>query len=151
MSGTYRFTLKDEARESAVKEGYSSEIDRDIGRMQRESEANYNEIAHRIVDISNEQLSKQNKDKQSIRKFFMPFFSVFISVQFISLIIMLFLRGFETFYIPDELFTAYIVSVFVETLGIVAVMVKFAFDTKQEVEILSTLNSIIEHFQKFKR
>ena len=82
----------------------------------------------------------------------MPFFSIFISVQFIALIVMLFLRGFiQAFDISDTLFTAYIVSVFVETLGIVAVMVKFAFDTKQEVEILSTLNGVIEHFQKFKR
>lgn len=45
----------------------------------------------------------------------------------------------------------YIVSAFVETLGVVAVMVRFAFDTKQEVEILSTLNGIVEHFQKYKR
>lgn len=151
MDETYKFTLKDATKESAVEEGYSSGIDRDIGKLQQESEASYNEIAHLIVNISNKQLIKQNNDKNGIRRFFMPFFSTFISLQFITLIVMLFMRGFGKLYIPDSLFTAYIVSVFVETLGVIAVMVRFAFDTKQEVEILSTLNGIIEHFQKFKR
>lgn len=56
-----------------------------------------------------------------------------------------------SFSISDDLIKTYIVSAFVETLGVVAVMVRFAFDTKQEVEILSTLNGIVEHFQKYKR
>lgn len=120
--------------------------------IQRASEQSYNEIVNNVVSISKEQLDRQNINKQNIRKFFIKFFAVFISLQFLALIILLALRGaIDSFDISDTLFTSYIVSVFVETLGVVAVMVKFAFDSKQEVQILSTLNKVVEHFQKYRK
>ena len=122
------------------------------GDIAKESENRYISLVSKIVDITKEQLDCQRSNKQSFRRYFGRFFGVFLAVQYVALLtIMIINAACSSFSISDDLIKVYIVSVFVETLGIVAVMVKFAFDTKQEVEILSTLNGIVEHFQKYKR
>lgn len=127
----------------------SGRLDGDIA---KDSENRYISLVSKIVDISKEQLDCQRNNKQSFRKFFGWFFGIFLSVQYIALIVIMIKNATCTsFSISDDLIKTYIVSAFVETLGVVAVMVRFAFDTKQEVEILSTLNGIVEHFQKYKR
>lgn len=127
----------------------SNEMD---GEIERDSERSYSEVVSKVVEISNEQLDRQDANKQSIRKIFTRFFTVFIILQFVVLSALLMFRGFvPSFDVSDELVTTYIVSVFVETLGVVASMVVFAFDTKQEVKILETLNRVVENFQKYKK
>jgi len=42
-------------------------------------------------------------------------------------------------------------SVFVETLGAIIVMVKYAFKTDEEVEIIKILNAVVKNYQKYKR
>lgn len=132
-----------------VRAADSDSLDRKIA---ADSERKYISLVDKIVDISKEQLGYQHSDKQAFRKVFGKFFSIFLSVQYIALLVIMIINAAcPGFTISDNLIKAYIVSVFVETLGVVVVMVRFAFDTKQEVEILSTLNSIVEHFQKYKQ
>lgn len=112
----------------------------------------YNEIVGNVVHLSGKQLDKQHEGKEKFRNFFKIFFSIFISAQVVVLVVLLFFRGLcATFYVSDTLMTSYIVPVFVETLGVVAVMVRFAFDTTQEIQILSTLNGVIQRFPKYKK
>lgn len=148
MESEKTFTL-DEGKDYTKVPISGSEID---SRIRQESENCYIDIVSRIVNISEKQLTEQRKGKEGFRKFFVIFFCIFISIQFLALLAMVALNAFVTsFSVSDGLLNTYIVAVFVETLGVVAVMVKFAFNTKQEVELLATLNSVVEHFQKFNR
>ena len=62
---------------------------------------------------------------------------------------MLFLNRKLNLQISDFILNIYIVSVFVETLAGLIIMIKFAFDSKQEVELIKILNAIITNFKKY--
>lgn len=126
-------------------------IDRTILKAKEQSEANYHTIVEKVLDISDSQLGNQNKNKTEIRGIFKKFFMVLLIAQFVFLCGILVCKGFvQKFYLSDTIIAAYIGSVFVETLSVVLVMVKFSFDTEQETHILDTLNSAVKNYQKFK-
>lgn len=113
------------------------------------AEENYGKIVEKVIDVSKDQLEKEGEKKRGLRSFFTCFFSVFIAVQFVALLVLLLIKGFnENFKISEALLTTYIVSVFVETLGIIAAMVAFIFNAKEEVNIINTLNAAIANYQK---
>ena len=118
----------------------------------RESDENYRKLAYDIFNASKEQLLKQNNNKDDLKAKFTTFFKCILIIQLIALFIIIILKGFAlwSFSLSDNAFVAIIVSVFVETLGVVGIMIKYAFDSDQEVQILSILNSIVKDYQKFK-
>ena len=120
--------------------------------LEMESEIEYRKIAVSVVNISSEQLKKQNRSKAALKIIFSSFFTAFIIVQFVILIWLLRLKFVcQVASITDTIIIAYISSVFVETLGVIIVMVKYAFNSDQEVSILDILNGVIANFQKFKK
>lgn len=113
-------------------------------------EENYSKIVEEVIEISKGQLEKEGETKRELRSLFTRFFSAFIFVQFAALLVLIFVKGFnKNFLISETLLTTYIISVFVETLGIIAAMVAFIFNSKEEVSIIDTLNAAIGNYQKF--
>lgn len=113
------------------------------------TEEYYSKIVEEVIRVSKGQLEEEGKKKRELRGFFTRLFSVFIIVQFIALLVLILIKGFSsTFAISEALLTTYIVSVFVETLGIIAAMVTFVFNSKEEVNIINTLNAAIANYQK---
>lgn len=119
-------------------------------KLKEQSEAKYMEIASTIVNISGNQLDNQNKSKNTLKLTFTVFFICFISVQYIALIILLFSKAFcENMDLSDPIIITYITSVFVETLGAILIMVKYAFDSEQETNVLKILSEVISSYKKF--
>lgn len=115
-----------------------------------ESDKNYREIVQVIVDESKTQLQRTNQIKDGLRNSFFKFFRKFIVVEFFVLVLIIFLQAFcSSFYLSDSIILTYITSIFVETLGAIIFMIKFAFNSKQETTILQILNAVVENFQKF--
>lgn len=119
--------------------------------LKKASEDTYREIAEDIVEVSASQMKLQNESKNNLKKSFTIFFMIFISIQYLILIIFMFIKMFaNSVELTDTVLISYITSVFVETIGAIIIMIKYAFDSKQEVEILKILNGVISNFQKFK-
>ena len=126
----------------------ASEID---NALKRKSEDTYRKIALKIVDASSKQLEEQNTSKNRLKFVFTLFFIIFIGIQYLVLVSLLFIKAFfSTINLSDTVIISYITSVFVETLGAIAIMIKYAFDSKQEVNVLKILNGVISNYQKFK-
>ena len=129
-----------------------SEIDKNVELLNKyldllnNSEQKYLNNVENIINSSIVQLKSQNDFKKSIRRFFMIFLSVFLSIEFICLFILLIFNKFLC--ISDAIIIAYISSVFVETISAILLMVKFSFDSQQEIQSLQILNNAIEKIQK---
>ena len=120
--------------------------------LMAKSEGAYITIANNIVTAATNQLSQQNKSKNSLKEIFTNFFIVLLSVQYGVMAILLFIRAFQKeSLLSDTVIITYISSVFVETLGAVVLMIRYAFDSAQETNVLTILNSIITRFQKFSK
>ena len=133
------------------KEG-SLAVSRMDNQILADAEKSYSKTVDEVIRISGEQLTEEGKNKQKLRFFFTIFFSIFIASQFVILSVVIFLLGLQQdFVLPDGVLTAYIASVFVETLGVVALMVKFVFNSQEEVKIIDILNAVVVNYQKFNR
>lgn len=118
--------------------------------LKRQSEDNYIEIARDIVDVSTNQLNTQNNSKNDLKSRFTTFFTRLLIVQYAVLILLLVVKSFWIkASLSDTVVITYMTSVFIETLGAIAIMIKYAFSSDQEVSILAILNSIISNYQKF--
>lgn len=124
---------------------------RDRTETEYESDKGYREITKDIIDVSKEHLEFQRNGKQNLRRLFSIFFSILLILQFISIVVFISLNAATgcQFQISEELLRLYIVSVFVETLSAMAVMLAFAFVSKEELDIVNILNNIIRSYQKF--
>ena len=137
-------TVKDNIAADKIDQKLSDEL-------AKNSEVTYTDIAEKLVETSSVQLKTQNQSKTSLKKTFTIFFIVFISVQYLVLIALMFIKTFLNTYLRDTVLLAYISSVFVETLGAIILMIKYAFDSNQEINILNILNGVIKNFQKFQK
>lgn len=108
-----------------------------------ESDKAYREIAVDIKDASIKHLDNQFSEKNTIRLYFMVFFSLLLSVEYIVLVVMIF------YGIDSTIVNPYMISIFVETLGVIGAMIGFVFDSKQETSIVQIITSILKNFQKF--
>lgn len=114
------------------------------------SEAAYIDIANTIVKSATDQLREQNSSKNTLKMIFTIFFVALVGVQYLALAVLLFIRTFQSeALLSDAVIIAYISSVFLETLGAVVIMIRYAFASDQETKVLQILNSIISSFQKF--
>lgn len=141
----YHGSLDSEWSDDSITYGMDYELD-----MQKRSEDDYIEITNKIVDASVKQLSEQNKSKSDLKSTFTKFFIGFVSAQYAALVVFLALRMiFGVSNLSDGVIIAYISSVFVETLGAIVLMIKYAFDSKQETNVLKILSAAISNYQKF--
>ncbi len=120
--------------------------------LEENSEKEYLKTVNKIVDKSIEQLNEQNNSKKDLRTKFFKIFASLIFIQLGFIILLIILQGsVKEFNVDTAVIVAVISSVFVETLGAVILMIKFCFDSKQEVSILEILKGVVEHFQKYKK
>lgn len=141
---------------SAVDKGKpfnSAENVKNIVEAEIQSSESYHEVVSDIVSTAKEQLEASNGEKTGIRRKFLRFFVVMLILQFASVVAFLTLSATESvkFLISDSLMQIYVGSVFVETLGEVGIMIKFAFDSKDEVKIIELLTAVVNNYQKFHR
>lgn len=124
-------------------------VDEESKKSQSEiSDTTYQKIAQRIVDITETNLQKQEENKKTLRKPLQKFIMALLSLQFAVLVLAMFLNDF-CLHIEAELIKTYIVSVFAETLLGLTIMISFAFSNKEEVQLISILNSVISEFKIF--
>ena len=119
-------------------------------RLKQRSEDDYIDIANNIVNTSVDQLKEQNESKRKLKKTFTIFFIIFIGVQYLAMLLLFVAKIFlKNMPLSDQIIIVYISSVFVETLGAIVLMIKYAFDSKQETNVLDILNGVISRYQKF--
>lgn len=117
--------------------------------LEEKSDEDYRIITNRIIDITKENIDRQTEQKETMRKPLTWFVGVLLFAQFIVLVVILF-GNTCCFNIPETVINTYIISVFAETLVGLIVIIKFAFDSKQEVNLIEVLNTIVSKFQKYK-
>ncbi len=121
--------------------------------LETTSDERYFKIVEDIVKTAKAQLKGQNEAKTQLRKIFVIFFVVLLSVQMLAVITFMTLTAIKCveFAISDALMTTFIVSVFVETLGAIIIMITFAFASKEEVTVVELLIQVVKNYQKYKR
>ncbi len=120
------------------------------GKLLERSEDFYNEVVSKIVDISNGNLEELRGDKFKLRENFVSFFKDVLTIQIIFLLFMLITNATNITHLSDNVLISFMTSVFVETIGCLLLMIKFAFKSDEELKIIETLNSVVKTFQKFK-
>ena len=126
-----------------------SAIDRSARQNAIDSDKDYRRITEKIIDKTCDQLKAHTEAKSPLRKKLSNFIICLLSSQFLVLVGILFLNRKWDLQISDFILNIYIVSVFVETLAGLIIMIKFAFDSQQEVELIKILNAIITTFKKY--
>ncbi len=116
--------------------------------LDAESEKLYNEVSREIVDTSREQLVARHNNKNELRKSLSKFFKWFLSLQYLVLVVFLIFQGLGLLKLSTEIIITYITSVFVETLGGLIAMVKFAFESTQENQIMEIMHNFLKDFKK---
>lgn len=124
----------------------TDEMDKTIGKSIKEANQKYQEIVNRIVGISGGYLDNQQDGKSRLRKIFVIFFISLLSVQMVSIIVFVLISIFHG-KISDTLLITYISEVFVETLSAIIIMIRFAFASKDEVNIINLLTAIVNEYQ----
>ncbi len=117
--------------------------------LEEKSDETYREVTTRVVNITEKNLEKQTESKENIRKELLPFIRWFLVLQYTVLCIVLVFNN-AILHLNTTIITTYIVSVFAETLAGLIIMIKYAFDPKQEVELLKVLNAVVSDYQKVK-
>lgn len=126
------------------------ENDEEINTQDIISDNTYQITAKGIVTASIEQLESQNYTKNCLRKKLLTSFIWLLFLQLLLITVLVVLSSVNIgFSVDKSVLITIITSVFVETLGVVAIMVKFAFDSTQEVEIINILHSYISNFKIF--
>lgn len=129
--------------------GTTQNIDATVQASALESDRAYRKITEDIIKETSEQLDEQNKAKKPLRLALLIFIISLLSVQFFALVAILFLNQRWGLEVTDFVINVYIVSLFVETLAGLLIMIRFAFNTDQENELIKILNSIIQNFKKY--
>lgn len=126
------------------------EIDNEIATQDVRSDNTYQVTAKKIVRASIKQLIDQNSTKNGLRKVLLNSFIWLLFLQLLLIAVLVILSSCSiNFNVDKTVLITIITSVFVETLGVIAIMVKYAFDNTQEVEIINILHSYISNFKVF--
>lgn len=123
----------------------------DETQLQADSEDHYWKIVTQIYGLSEERLNKQADEKKLLRKVFYWTFAPLLIIQFVAIIVLIILNGRNVVSVDSTVLTVLVSAMFVETLGAIIVMIRYCFDSSQEVKILEVLNGIVSNFQKFKK
>lgn len=137
---------------NSVEESQQNDFD-DVSSLFEDTECNiggkYDETVTSVIEISKDHLEKQNETKNKLRTPFTWFFCVFLSIEYIGLIVLIILNAcIKNFTVSEYVLVTYISSVFLETLGVILFMIKFAYNNKTELKILEILQSIVNNYKK---
>lgn len=117
----------------------------------KRSEEAYIRIVEEVVNMSGDNLTTIRKDKSVLRDSFVSLFCYIIKIQLVVLFIIFGLDALLPFFdIAENIIITYMSAVFVETLGVIAVMIAFAFKSNEEIKIIDILNSVVSNYQKYK-
>mgnify|MGYP004688234775 CR=1 FL=1 len=141
-----------EKSHNSVEESQQNDFD-DVSSLFEDTEQNiggkYDETVTSVIEISKDHLNKQNDTKNKLRTPFTWFFCVFLSIEYIGLIVLIILNAcIKNFTVSEYVLVTYISSVFLETLGVILFMIKFAYNNKTELKILEILQSIVNNYKK---
>lgn len=111
----------------------------------------YIEIVKQVVNSSSTNLNNIDSNKKSLRKLLIVFFIILLSLQFLVLSVLMFVKGFCGFFdVSDTLLLTFMTSIFIETLGAIIIMIRYAFKSEEEVSIIKILNDVVRDYQKEK-
>lgn len=136
-------------RVTVGKAGATGAIDDSVRQNTIESDRAYRKITEDIISITSRQLEEHNNDKKPLRRDLLDFVKGLLAAQFGALVVFILANNALELEISDEVIRTYIVSVFVETLAGLIIMIKYAFDSTQEVKLIAILSEIIRHFKKY--
>lgn len=111
----------------------------------------YVDLSKEIVEFAMVRLTKNDDRKKSLRIWMFILSIILIAIEYVFLLLILFKQGYlcNCFKLPETVITVYMSSVFVETLGIIYLIVKYLFSTKSEEKDIEVLTKIISNFQKY--
>ncbi len=112
------------------------------------SDNTYQDIAKRVVDITEKNLREQEDKKDALRKPLQNFIVAILSIQFVVLVFLMCLNDF-CFHLEADIIKTYIASVFAETLLGLTIMISFAFSSKETVQLIKILNAVISDFKVY--
>jgi len=130
-----------------INSGNTPNIDKETKSIKDRSEETYLDIVQDVVKNSKKNLTTIHEEKLDLRNRLIEFCLNILSVQMLFLIIFLLLS--KAIGLSDNVLSVYMTAVFVETLGSVIVMVKYAFKSDEEVKIIDILNAVVKNFQKY--
>lgn len=122
-------------------------INKETKSIKDKSEETYLDIVQDVVKNSKKNLETMHKEKLDLRYRLIDFCLQILCIQMIFLIILLLFS--KKIGLSDNVLSVYMTAVFVETLGSVIVMVKYAFKSDEEVKIIDILNAVVKNFQKY--
>ena len=114
------------------------------------SEKNYIEIVNKALHNSFNHLDTQNTSKDALRKFFSIFFCILISIEYIMFVLLLFFVGHKLIIIETSILLVYASSIFVETIGVIAFMIKFAYANETELGVLKVAQEVVNGYKKYR-
>ncbi len=125
-------------------------IDRYNWIVARRSEEAYIRIVSNVVEKSSSSLNELRDDKKNLRNSFVNLFKGLIMAQLIGLAFILMFKGFCPYFnVADNIILTFMTTVFVETMGVITLMILFAFKSDEEIKIIDILNSVVGNYQKF--
>lgn len=143
----YPDNKSDEILEEGINSTNPPVAKRDTMSIKDRSEEAYLNIVQDVVRFSKENLSTMREEKLELRNRLIDFCLQVLAIQMMFLII--FLLFAKPIGLSDNVLSVFMTAVFVETLGAVIVMVKYAFKSDEEVKIIDILNAVVKNFQKY--
>ena len=122
---------------------------KDYPSLAQKSEESYINIVEDVVDFSKTELGNLSEQKDGLRNKLVDFCLRILSAQFILMFVLLVCGG--GLGISDKVIIAFMTSVFIETLGAIVIMIRFAFKSDEEVKIIDILNAVVRNYQKYSR
>lgn len=112
------------------------------------SEEIYLALVQDVVCFSKDNLETIHSEKKMLRDRLIEFCLQIVAIQLTFLLLFLVLR--QQIRLSDNVLSVFMASVFVETLGAIYIMIKFAFKSDEEVKIIDILNAVVKNFQKYR-
>lgn len=107
----------------------------------------YQDLLEKIIDKSFDALKAISKSKTHHRIIFRNYFLKFLILQFIIISVIIIACGFGVLKLSDLILTTMIGSLFVETLGVVIIMVKYIFSPKDELGIIEAIKNVAQNYK----
>lgn len=115
--------------------------------LERKSEESYINIVESVVDFSKDKLNTISKQKDKMRQRLIDFCLQIVIVQLFILFLLLVCGSNAG--MSDKVIITFMTAVFVETLGAIIIMIRYAFKSDEEVSIIDILNAVVGRYQKY--
>ena len=121
--------------------------------MNRSSEEKQNDVVEmentpvsaRVFSMVKAELYRQYRVQSHFKIYLYRFFAVLTIIEYIFMMFLFVTKAFLAIDFPEEVLIAYMGSVFVQTIGGILLMVKYAFDSKKETDIISVLTDFVKN------